>query len=248
MPEEMNFWEQYEKDAASEGGSGGIIATVEIQTVYKGFVEGLDQAAAFRAVPVGAIKEVKAAAKAAILELGADRAQYGVQIRAYRDNAVSSGKAVTWKADRFFFQASWNDACKNVVVPSLKENGIVNLPFKGWVRIGFKPNPFNVAQGDAGKTDVDKDDNPRFPQVAYVVEVFRDADAARAAIGGEASEDTPAGNTGNAPDGWELATWQAVWPELAEAKDGGQSNKQIADDYDVPVKFVVKALADYIPL
>lgn len=250
MPEEVNFWDQYEKDAASEGGSGGIIAmTVEVETVYKGFVAGLDQAEAYRTIPVGASKKIKAAAKAAILELGADRAQYGVQIRVHRDNAVSGGKPVTWQADRFFFQASWNDACKSVVVPSLKDAGIVALPFKGCARIGFKPNPFNVAQGDAGKTDADQEGNPRFPQVAYIIEVFKDADAARAAIGGEASEDTtPTTNSGNAPDGWELETWKTVWPELAAAKDSGQTNKQIADDYDVPVKFVVQALAAHIPL
>jgi len=245
-----NFWEQYEKDAESEsGGSGGIICQADIETIYKGFVSGLDQADAYRAVPVGASKDVRKKASAEVLALGAEQAEYGIQIRARRENAVSRGKPVTWNADRFFFQASWNSACKDVVVPSLKATGIVNLPFSGWARIGFKPNPFNVAQGDAGKTDADQDGNPRYPQVAYITEVFKNADAARAAIGGEASEasETASGNS-DAPDGWELAAWKGIWSELAAAKDGGQTTKSIADDYGVPVKFVVAALKDYIPL
>lgn len=245
----QNFWDQYEKDAQSESGGGGIIATVRVETVYKGFVGGLDQSEAYRAVPVGASEEAKTAAKSALLELGAEKPDYGVQIIAYRTNAVSRGKAVTWQADRYFFQASWNDACKSVVVPSIKEAGIVNLPFAGWARIGFKPNPFNVAQGDAGKTDTDKDNKPRFPQVAYIVEVFANEDAARAAIGGEASESVAAAVLGgDAPDGWEFETWKATWPELHAAKDAGQTNPQIAKDYGVPVSAVVKAMKDYIPL
>jgi hypothetical protein len=242
-----DFWSQYEKSVESESGGGGIICRAKIETVYKGFVPGLDQGDAYRAVGVNATDNEKNKAKAELTALGADRAQYGVQIRAYRDSAVSRGKPVTWTTDRFFFQASWNSACKDVVVPSIRDSGIASLPYEGWVRIGFKPNPFNVAQGEAGKTDKDQEGNPRFPQVAYVTEVFANEDAARAAIGGEASE-AQTSTSGNAPAGWGVAEWQNIWPVIHGQKQDGKTPKEIADYFGVTVPDVTKALAEYVPL
>lgn len=175
----MSYWDSYEKAAQEESGGGGIVANVRVDIGYKVYVAGVDQADTFFGVANPQERDAaKAEAQAFGRENGAPRGpQWGIQLRAYREDALSRGQPVTWKADRFFNADAWTSACKEVVVDSLKENDIAP-PWEGWARIGFKPDPYKVAQGEAGMTDEDQEGNPRYPQVAYIVETFANQEAA----------------------------------------------------------------------
>ena len=181
-----DFWKEYEQATEQEGGGGGIVTKALIETGYKVYVSGLDQADTFFPAAPGD-DAARKAAKSKAQALG--KANWGIQIKAYRDTAVVRGRAATWQADRHFNTDSWTSAAKEVVVPSLRQAGIV-LPWEGWCRIGFQPDPFKLEKGEVGMTDQDQDGNPRYPQVAYVTEVFADEEAARAAVSTPATADT----------------------------------------------------------
>ena len=237
-----DFWKEYEQATEQEGGGGGIVTKALIETGYKVYVSGLDQADTFFPAAPGD-DAARKAAKSKAQALG--KANWGIQIKAYRDTAVVRGRAATWQADRHFNTDSWTSAAKEVVVPSLRQAGIV-LPWEGWCRIGFQPDPFKLEKGEVGMTDQDQDGNPRYPQVAYITEVFADEAAARAAVG--VTETTHVGGVEvSVPDKWDAESWKSVWPELYQAKEAGRSLKQIADDYGVSVPDVSKALAAHIP-
>jgi hypothetical protein len=175
----MSFWDSYEKVTQEESGGGGIVALVRVDMGYKVYVAGVDQADTFFGVADAANRDqAKGDAQAFGRENGAPRGpQWGIQLRAYREDGLSRGQPVTWKADRFFNTDAWTSACKEVVVPSLRDNDIAP-PWEGWARIGFKPDPYKVAMGESGMTDQDQEGNPRYPQVAYVVETFANQEAA----------------------------------------------------------------------
>lgn len=165
-----SFWDKYDEAVSEESTGGGIVAQVLIETGYKAYVGGLDQADTFFPAPTDN-KKKRDAAKAKCNALGS-KANWGIQIRIYLEGAVTQGKPATWQDDRFRNTDGWTSACQEVVVPSLKAAGISKLPFKGYARIGFKPDPFKVALGEEGKTQTDLAGNPRFPRVAYVVETL----------------------------------------------------------------------------
>lgn len=242
-----DFWNEYAEVSKQEGGGGGIVTRARVETGYKVYVSGADQADTFFPVApndAGARNTAKAKAQA----MG--RPNWGIQIKAYRDSAVVRGQPATWQSDRHFNTDSWTDACKQVVVPSLKDNGIVNLPWEGWCRIGFQPDPFKQAKGEAGMTDQDQDGNPRFPQVAYVVEVFADEDAARAAISVVTAEAgvSVAGDV-SVPEAYgDLETWKTVWASMYKDQQEGEELKDIAKQYQATVAEVSKALAAHIPM
>jgi len=247
----MSFWDSYDEAVEEESGGGGIVCQAVIETGYKVYVGGLDQVETFFPARANDKKD-RRAAKVKADKLAADynarASRWSVQIRAKRDTAVVRGQPATWQGDRFFVTNSWTEACKEVVVPSLKAAGIAQLPWEGWCRIGFKPDPYKVSLGKAGMTDTDQDGNPRFPQVAYIVEVFADETAARVAVGAVESQPGPVEaafpEQADVPEGWDAETWHALAPDLKAARDGGQSPKAIADDYGVAVKYVVAVLKD----
>lgn len=231
-----NFWEAYERTVQAESGGGGIVAECVIETGYKAYVSGPQEDSFF---PCGMDDESKAAAKAAADAAaragGRERSRLGIQIRCKRDGAYSGGNPATWQGDRFFNADSWTEAAKDVVVPSLKEHDI-RLPYTGWCRVGFQPDPYKKAQGEAGMTDTDQNGNPRFPQVAYITETFDDQDAAYAAIG--VTEDQPAAASAGAPKGWDEATWNSVVPDIV-ASD--KTPAALATEYGVSVADIVRA-------
>jgi len=193
-----NFWDTFEQADREESGGGGIVGLVNVRTGYKVYASGADQEESFFDAPAGS-KQARATAKAAATKYaavhGANQARWSILLHVPVDSATrvidGEWKPVTWSQDRYFVTNTWTSAAKEVVVPSLKAAGVTEIPSSIWARIGFKPDPYKVEQGDAGKTDADQDGNPRFPQVAYIVEQFTDLDAARAACGLETSDDVP---------------------------------------------------------
>lgn len=207
-----NYWDEYEGAAKEEsGGGGGIIGQATIETGFKVYVAGVTQEESW--FPADARnKAARAKAKADSKKFGDEHgaardAQWGIQIRVAKDGAFSGGQAATWKNDRFFNTDAWTSACKEVVIPALKQHELA-LPFTGWVRIGFKADPYKEAQGEAGKTDSDQDGNPRFPLVAYVSDVFPSREAALEAVGTPADDGIPGIDDVNEyPEGWDAKSY-----------------------------------------
>jgi len=251
----VNFWEKYNEEVAREGGGGGIICNATIETGFRVFVTGMEQGQTW--FPYSILdRQSRDAAFAKAKALGDPfglKPSAGVQIHVPVETAVVRGQPATWKGDRYFFTASWTDAAKQVVVPSLQKLGIQALPWSGWCAIGFADDPYKASLGAAGMTDSDQEGNPRFPQVAYVTTIYKnqqEAAAAASASGGETAVAAPAAPapvaaTGNVsvPENWDLATWQSCWPAIREAKAKGQEPAAIAKDYGVTIPDIVKVLA-----
>ena len=214
-----NFWDTFEQADREESGGGGIVGLVNVRTGYKVYASGADQEESFFDAPAGS-KQARATAKAAATKYAAvhdaNQARWSILLHVPVDSATrvidGEWRPVTWQADRYFVTNTWTSAAKEVVVPSLKAAGVTEIPASIWARVGFKPDPYKVEQGDAGKTDADQDGNPRFPQVAYIVEQFTDLDAARAACGLETSDDVP-DDLKPLPDGPALPKDWVKYPE-----------------------------------
>jgi len=241
MSTAQDYWKEFEETSAKESG-GGIVAKARIETGYKVYAAGVAQEDTFFAAPAGdKYEKAQNIAKSAARKLGDPK--WGIQIRVYLKGATSRGQPATWKGDRFFNVGDWTPACKEVVVPSLHANSCIPLPWEGWVRIGFKPDPHFVTLGDAGKTKKDQDGNLKFPQIAYVVESFASQAEAMAGVSAAGSADS----TLDFPDGWDEETWRTAVVAMAEMKDSGTSLPEIAAAYGVPVPIVVKALSELVP-
>ncbi len=245
------FWDSYEQSTREESGGGGIVGKATIQVGFKVYVAGVTQAESFFPVDDPAQREtVKKTAQAFGQQHGAARGpQWGIQIRISRDGAFSAGKPVTtWQDDRFFNVDAWTDAAKEVVVPSLKKFEM-SLPWSGWVRVGFAPDPNEVKAGTM--KDTAQDGTPRYHQRAYITEVFANQEAAQAAVGPTA--ETPEsiaqmamGDVSvNIPEGWDAELWNG---EIAKIKAQGlnpaATKKYIAENYGLEMSLpdVVKLL------
>lgn len=262
-----NFWDDYEQEVQEQAG-GGIICMAKIDLVWKTFPGEVNQELTlFPAPPCNknspaavkaADKKAQLAAKAFGDEHGAERdPSKGLCIRAYRDNAARRGQPVTWKGDRFFFQAGWTEAGKQVG-KSVRDTGIIQLPWEGYIRIGFFDNPYHVSLGEDGKREKDLDGNFRFPQVAYIVEAFADENAAREAIGVASAPGASAAGSytlsQTAQDArWTLATLEEVWHEEISEKLNvpaplvEKARAQVMKDYTITEADIDYALGQFIP-
>ena len=123
----------------------------------------------------------------------------------------------------------------DLVVASLDAVGIGDsLPWKGFATLQWLDDPESAYFGEAGMTDTDQNDAPRFPQVVCISEVFESLDAARTACGLETSgkpASTPASDAPPLPADWE--GYADAW--LAEMK-------AIKAEYPGPLPKVRKAL------
>lgn len=250
-----NFWDEYEQADREESGGGGVICQARITTGYKCYAEGLSQEETFfeaNASDKTARAKAKAAAVAQAADYGAGRARWSVCIKALKTgewkgepwNAIrvidGEWKSVTWQDDRWFIVNTWTQACKEVVIPSLKEAGIAALPATIWARIGFQNDPYKEAKGKAGMTDEDQDGNPRFPQIAYIVEAFESLEAAQEAIG---LAKMPAGDEAEANYPALPADWEGALPTEAETVEAWLGElKEIEAEYPGPMPKVRKAL------
>lgn len=101
-----------------------------------------------------------------------------------------------WDKDEFYGRWQWDkqkdgpETCYTLIINSVEKN---NLPFgtKFWGRYISKPNPYYVAQGEAGKKPSKKDPTKSyFPSFTLPVEIFADEAAARLVAGGGSSTTT----------------------------------------------------------
>jgi len=187
-----DFWNQYEEADRQESGGGGIVGLVNVRTGYKVYATGTEQEASFFDAPAGdkaARSKAKALAQKFATAQGANQARWSILLHMPADSAIrvqdGEWKGVTWQAARYFVTNTWTEACKQVVVPSLKAAGVTDIPCTIWCRVGFQPDPYKVGLGEVGKTDTDQNGNARFPQVAYITERFESFEAAKAAVGME---------------------------------------------------------------
>lgn len=250
-PAPFDLWAELDRIAAAESGGGGIVALCDIAVGYKVYAPGVAQAEAFFPITPGneASQKVAKDSADALAKLHQVKTpRFGMQITAHRDGALSRGEPVTWKDNRYFNTDVWTEAYKVVVAPSVKAQGIVQLPWSGWARLGFKPDPFKTAQGEAGKTDHDQEGNPRFPQVAYIVEVFPDEATAKAS----AASDAPvAASNGAEPvwkpesDGWDSVSLKEIGTTLADEVKSGKTLTQVSADYGMTIADALVALGEH---
>lgn len=242
------YWDKYDETLKREETiGGGIVAKVNVETGYKAYISGLDQASTFFPARAGEENEPEQeVAKAKCHALGS-RANWGIQIRAFLEGALSRGKFATWNGDQFFNVDGYTDAAKQVVYPSFKDAGLSGIPWEGYARIGFKPDPHFEAQGEEGMTDTDQDGKPRFPRVAYIVETLTDQEykAATDAAGEPALESIPFEGPAvpsewrSSPDGWKK--------QVAKIKSGLQNPDALLPALRAEVEEVALALvAQYI--
>ena len=220
-----DFWSEFEQVDREESGGGGIVGLVNVRTGYKVYASGADQEESFFDAPAGdkaARAKAKAAATLYANEHGANQARWSILLHMPADSAIrmidGEWQGVTWEKDRYFVTNTWTDACKQVVVPSLKTAGVTEIPCSIWCRVGFQPDPYKLSLGEAGKTDTDQDGNARYPQVAYITERFDSFEAAKAAVGMEElpEEMRPASRKeeSKADDGPALPVdWAAAYPD-----------------------------------
>ena len=261
---------QAEAEQVFGGGGSGIVANTTISTGYKVFARGASQEETWFPYPLGdKDAEAKAAtlAKAFATEQGAVQmingeasnrlnVHFGLTIIARRDGAFSGGQEAQWKGDRHFFctfpkgwyKAEDPNAFRDLVMPSLQNNGITKFPWAGWTRIGFKADPYKVAQGDNGKTDTGQDGTPRFPMVAYIVAVFENETAAKSSAdepvvaSGDVSEDDLEKAVGKPGPDWTWADLMSSVEAIKEEQEGGQAVPAIATNYGLEPVAVLFAL------
>ena len=258
-PAPFDPFAEFERMTSAEGGGGGTIALCEISYGYKSYAAGQAQGDTFFSfVPSvndtnGQAAVAKASAEAYnTLHQCPKPVRLGVQIKAMRNGALTRGQPVNWSVDaRYFNTDGWTEACKEVVIPSLKANGILVFPWKGWARLGFKPDPYKTAQGDAGKTDHDLQGNPRFPLVAYVVEVFPDEATAHASAAADAPSPVLPSD-GNAPawspvgkGGWTVANLKEMSDTFKRMLSEGQTFAKIVSDNDIAPADLLVALGEH---
>lgn len=228
-----NFWDTYEETTKEESGGGGIVGKCRVDMGYKVYVGGTTQEESFFAVTDPAKKgDAKTRATQFAKEHNAARGpQWGIQIRVAVDGAYSAGHPATWSQDRFFNTDAWTSAAKELVVPHLKELGLA-LPWEGWARIGFAPDPYEVQRGEM--KDEDQEGNPRYTPRAYVSEVFANQEEAMAAVGSSGDDATDTTSVVDSipgmgvaspefpipmPDGYDVDSWKIVLDDVA-AQEG----------------------------
>lgn len=249
---EDKYWNQYEKAVAEESGGGGLISLAEIETGYKVlYATGVSQEESW--FPAAASdKKAKAIAKKAAQVLAKEHENgvvyFGIGIVTSRGKSYKRGALVTWNVPALVrFTANFWDSCNDIVIPSLKERKIAPLPWQGWVRLGFQPDPHAVANDK-------KDDQGRYRQVAYVTEVFADEKAAMKAVG-----EMPTGDIGeglSVPDGFDEPDWDALKDELTEMLkghlDAGKSETMaatlVAREVGVDVKYIKPLIDEIVPV
>lgn len=261
---------QAEAEQTFGGGGAGIVTNTTISTGYKVFARGASQEETWFPYPLGdktAAEQASTKAKAFATEQGAVRmikgelsnqldVHFGVSIIAQRDGALSGGQEAQWKGDRHFFcmsPKSWYNvedpnAFRDLVIPSLQNNGITKFPWSGWTRIGFKADPFKKAKGDDGKTDTGQDGSPRFPMVAYIVAVFENETAAKSSAdepvvaSGAVSEDDLEKAVGKPGQDWTWADLMSSVEAIKEEHQGGEAVPLIATNYGLEPTAVLFAL------
>lgn len=235
------FWQEILD--SGEGGGGGIVSNVKIETGFKIYVGGLTNEQTWFPAPGGKKNPAHIAAlntaRIASKKNGISKSpSWAVSIICPLKQSFSKGKPATWKGDRFFVVDTFTSAAQEVVVPSLQENGI-HTPWSGWARISFREDPF-------GTKEKGQDGEERTKLIAYVAEVYPDEAAAMAAVRMQAGEETDEGAVepeSAIPSGYTATTWNKVVPMLQSELAKGKAPAAVAAEYGMDVKFVIPLIA-----
>lgn len=259
----QDFWDLFEQGLQEETGSGGgIIGKGRVDVVFKVYAKGFAQEDTFF-ICENVTKEARDAARAKALKFCEEYGlegdpRYGIQITLYREHSFTRGQPVTWQKDRYFNVDGWTSAAKEVVVPHLKEAG-VTVPFEGWMRVSFAPDPYKKEQLEKylkqtgktleeldnyekqanGMTDTDVNGNPRLPLVAFVAKVYENEAEAMKAVAGQATAvDSEDGSLPIPPQGLTEAEWNGIKLAMKPLFDSGQTDEQIAATFGLDVRYV----------
>jgi hypothetical protein len=151
----------------------------------------------------------------------------------------------------------------DIVVDSLNSVGVGgSLPWRGYATLAWTDDPEAVYFGEDGMWESDGEGNPRFPQVAYLIDTFDSVEAARTAIGAGGDTEIRVSIAGQATlsakaqkEGWDMAGWKDHWETTAksvydEAIASGTpmplAKKQVAEANLVDVTDVETMLAQHI--
>jgi hypothetical protein len=248
---EESYWDQLEQANQEESGSsGGLISLIKVETGFKVYATGVGQEESWFSAPASD-KKARAVAKKAARALADEHdcaMNWGIGIVTPKEKSYKQGGPVTWSVPVLVrFTASFWDSCKDIVIPSLKANKIAPLPWQGWARLGFQPDPYAVEQDK-------RDKEGRYKQVAYITEVFADEAAAMKAVG-----EMPTGEQGeglDVPDGFSEEDWAALADELTKLlkahMDGGKSGQLamtlVAKEVGVEPKYLKPLVDEIVPV
>jgi hypothetical protein len=162
------------------GGSGlGCIGQMKVEFGFHGYPKikgsGLDFWFAWR--PASSVEDAERAkmdCEAKLKEHGVEaQARFGIKVTVFKEALTGP-----YNRDLAEFIAKWQRDSYKMILDALNENDIpANKVF--WGQTVSKANPYNVAKGEAGKTDTDQNDNPRYPTIRVPVKAFENEAAAR---------------------------------------------------------------------
>ncbi len=261
-----SFWDSpsvASVEAESSGGNGWI-SHVKIAFGYKVFVGGASNEESFFEFDVSnpksrddARKDASAFAKSHMAK-GNPAASVAVILRKDETYLYDTSR---WKGDRWWVLPTYTESWEKVLKPSLRETGI--QLGDSWARVGLKPDPFKPLRKSIDQLTGEEKEVANL--VPYIMEVFKDKDDAVLAASKETNVGTPVqqqvqpvvsqkpaatqpsftdagGNDGEYPDGWGKESWSFVLPDMKSMAAKGMTAPAIAKEFDVPVRYVVKAL------
>uniref|UniRef100_A0A6M3K982 Uncharacterized protein n=1 Tax=viral metagenome TaxID=1070528 RepID=A0A6M3K982_9ZZZZ len=260
----QQYWDDFDSAAKAEGGGGGgggSIGKGRVDTGFKVYASGFKGHETFFSCAPGKKGEravAKAKAMKFIEEHGVERngdpakPDYGIQITRYKESTFNKGIAVEWQNDLYNNVAIWPTAATEVVIPSLKEHGVLP-PWEGWFRVSFRPDPYFTTKmekylADSGKTEADltdsekrdggmtdenQDGTPRFKLVAYVAEVYANEAAAMAAVGSQDSGEGE-GDSGGVPAGLKPEDWAEIQVMIKARKNAGATSAELSRTFGLP--------------
>ena len=226
------FWTMMNQIEAEETGSG-IIGLVDVQVGYKVFVSGLgNDETWFPFDPADKVARQAAMNKARAL--GKPQLAYNFVI--HRDSV--KGREVTWEHDRHCTYPTWTDMTKQLVVPRMKELGLV-AGRTYWLRMTWEQDP-------AGTTETGPDGEIRTRRNGVPSEVFS-TEAAAAEAGQvqadryEASLEADTSYTTTSASA-EVPVWLVEYARSAMAGDPNETIENIAAKTGQSVELVKAAL------
>lgn len=263
-PDVSSFWES-EKIASIEAessGGNGWIAHTKIAFGYKVFVSGATNEESFFEFDIAnqgskdaARKDAGAFAKSHMAK--APSAAIAVVLKKEETYLYDTSK---WKTDRWWVIPTYTRAYEEVLKPSLKATG-ATLGWQ-WLRVGLKPDPYKPTRKSINQLTGEETEAANL--VPFIMEVFANKESAVLAASKEDSNvaasapvsepvkmmtqgklvtDTLA-DSGEYPEGWTKDNWSFVVPDIKKMSASGTSPASIAKEFDIPIRFVIKAIQE----
>lgn len=242
-----------EAGKALSGGGGGIVSRVKVEFGFHQYVSGHDYWSFFKPVESQeAMADVKAELVGRLQKAGCgDTPNFGVKVTIDK-NVLSRDKP--YKTDLQKFIPTWQEDAFQLIYDAIES---ADLPIGKWFygRVEYKANPYNVKQGEAGKTDEDQNGKPCFPTIRVPTEKFADETAAKAAVTNKGSGSSVSSDNSQ----WSQTAIESYGPDMSglekqtdeilkwldEAKKGNAFNND-ADNFPLPTPPTPPNLKKYI--